>query len=422
MSRPPLRSASDAPRQGAAPRRRASHGPKPEKLLVVMVLGLVCFGMVMVYSASSAPAVLNHADPAKLLIRQGIFAAIGFAAFWCTRRMDLRALNRLATPTVGVSIALLCAVMLTAPVNGARRWLPMPLIGQFQPAELAKVAVVLWVAAYASRNPRRLRTLEGMVPVLGVAGVMSVLILIEPDLGTASTLFVVALAMLLVAGSEIKHVVGVMAASGALAMVAIAAEPYRMARLTAFLHPHDDPGGKGYQIIQALLAFGSGGFTGRGLGNGLQKANYLPEAHTDMILATIGEELGILGVIAVVAAITVVALLAFRIALGTREPQRRLLAVGLATLVAVQGLDNIAATLGMIPITGVPLPFVSYGGSSLIVLLASVGILVNIAGGVKHERAAATVQRREHRDRGGRDGRPRDAGAGRGRSAAAARR
>lgn len=420
MARPPLRPVPDPP---AAPRTRASRaGIRPERLMVWLVVGLVCFGMVMVYSASSSRALLTGHNPMSFVIRQGLFALVGGAAFWVCAHMDARALRRLGAPALVVSGVLLLAVLIPGvgqQINGSRRWLPLPLVGQLQPAELAKVAVVLWVAAVAARSPGRLRTLRGLMPVLIVTGMMSALILVEPDLGTASTLFVVSLSVLLVAGAEIRHIVGVAAASGTLAMIAIASSSYRRDRVLAFLDPSADPGGIGYQILQARVAFGVGGVTGKGLGDGLQKANYLPEAHTDMILATIGEELGVVGVLGTLFAIAMVALLAYRIALSTADLHRRLVATGLATLIAVQGLDNIAATLGMMPITGVPLPFVSYGGSSLIVLLASVGVLVNIAHGVDHERAVST-RPDERRDRRGGDGRARDAGAGRGRSAARA--
>jgi cell division protein FtsW len=390
---------------------------------MALVFALVAFGVVMVYSSSSSRALLDDGDPLAFVKRQLVFALVGLGAFWLCRRMDARALQRLAGPAVGVSLLLLVAVLIPGVgqnINGSRRWLPMPLFGQIQPAELAKVALILWIAAAVARDPRRLATLQGMVPYLGMTALMSVLILAEPDMGTASTLALISLGMLLVGGARPRHVLGVLGALAAVSAVAIALAPYRRDRMLAFLDPMSDPGGIGFQTLQAQVALGSGGVTGVGLGDGLQKAFYLPEAHTDMILATVGEELGVIGVCAVLGALAMVALIGYRIALRAPDPHQRLLATGLATLIAVQSLDNAGAVLGVMPITGVPLPFVSYGGSSLIVLLASVGILVNIS-------RNADRQTRRHRapaegaDRSGRDGRPRDAGAGGGRGAARAR-
>lgn len=413
------------PQERQAPRPRARHKHGPEALLIGVVMALVCFGTVMVYSSSSSRAFLEDGDPLRFVKRQVVFAILGVGAYWLCTRMDIRVLKRIAGPFMGLTVVLLLAVLLPGigqEINGSKRWLPMPVIGQLQPSELAKFALVLWIAAAVARDPKRVATLRGMVPYLAVTGLLSVLILAEPDLGTASTLFLVALAVLLVAGAQQKHVAAVFAGAIALSGLAIAAAPYRRDRLFAFLDPMSDPDGIGFQTLQAQIALGSGGLTGKGLGDGVQKAFYLPEAHTDMILATIGEELGVVGVWLVLAAIGLIAMLAYRIALDCADLHRRLVATGIATLIAVQGLDNIAAVLGAFPITGVPLPFVSYGGSSLIVLLASIGILVNIArSGNQHAaRQHSTQQAGPRGDRGRGDGRPRDAGAGGGRSAARA--
>ncbi|MCC6832225.1 MAG: putative lipid II flippase FtsW [Thermoleophilia bacterium] len=413
-----------APEERPAPRTRTRHGHGPETLLIAVVTALVCFGTVMVYSSSSSRAFLEDGDPLRFVKRQVIFAIVGVGAYLLCTRIDIRILTRIAGPFMGVTVVLLLAVLLPGvgqEINGSKRWLPMPVIGQLQPSELAKFALVLWIAAAVARDPKRLGTLRGMVPYLAVTGLLSVLILAEPDLGTASTLFLVALAVLLVGGAQHKHVGAVFGGAIALSALAIAAAPYRRERLLAFLDPMSDPDGIGFQTLQAQIALGSGGLTGKGLGDGVQKAFYLPEAHTDMILATIGEELGVVGVLLVLAAIGLIAMLAYRIALDCADLHRRLVATGIATLIAIQGLDNIAAVLGAFPITGVPLPFVSYGGSSLIVLLASIGILVNIArSGNRHAARQHSTQAGARGDRGRGDGRPRDAGAGGGRSAARA--
>lgn len=389
---------------------------------MITVLALVSFGVVMVYSASSSTALLNQGNPLGFALRQMVFAAVGLGAYLVATRLDLRALRRFAGPAVAVSAVLLVVVLIPGvglEVNGSRRWLPMPVVGQLQPSEFAKLALILWIATGVARDPRRIATLGGVAPYLGVTTAFAALILAEPDLGTASMLFVVSLAMLLVAGARPAHVAAVTAVAATAAAFAIAAAPYRRERMLAFLDPWSDPGGNGFQVIQAQVALGSGGIHGVGLGDGLQKAFYLPEAHTDMILATIGEELGLIGVLAVLAALALVALCAFRIALGANGIDQRLLAVGLATLIAAQGLDNVGAVLGMMPITGVPLPFVSYGGSSLIVLLFSVGILVNIGRRASTSKLS-THERDAGRDRRERDGRARGPRAGGGRGAARA--
>jgi len=414
------------PREPREPRPRAGQAHGPEKVLIAVVLALVCFGTVMVYSSSSSRAFLEDGDALRFVKRQIVFAILGLIAYYLCTRMDLRLLQRIAGPFLGLSVVLLLLVLLPGvgqEINGSKRWLPMPVIGQIQPSELAKFALVLWVAATVARDPKRITTFRGLVPYLAVTGLLSVLILAEPDLGTASTLFLVALAVLMVAGAQMRHIGMVFAGAAFLSMMAIAAAPYRRARILSFLDPSADPAGSGFQTLQAQIALGSGGITGKGLGDGVQKAFYLPEAHTDMILATIGEELGVVGVLAVILAVAVVGLLAFRIALDTPSMHLRLVATGFATLIVVQGLDNIGAVLGVMPITGVPLPFVSYGGSSLIVLLASIGILVNIARGGHHasiSRQATERQPRADGDRGRGDGRARDARAGGGRSAARA--
>jgi cell division protein FtsW len=257
---------------------------------------------------------------------------------------------------------------------------------------------------------------------VAVTGVFALLVLVEPDLGTATTLTLMAFAMLVVAGAKPGKLAAIAGTGVALAMLAIAVEPYRRDRLLIFLDPWSDPHGAGFQIVQAEIALGSGGLGGVGIGDGLQKVFYLPEAHTDMIVATVGEELGLLGVIGLLAAFGVIAWCGYTIALNARDLYQQVLAAGLTTLIVMQAAVNFGAVLGLLPVTGVPLPFVSFGGSSLIVLLASAGILVNIG------RRRATGSRSgglrvvdgEGGDRSGRDGRARDAGARAGRGAAGA--
>jgi cell division protein FtsW len=399
------------------------------RLLVLVTLGLVAFGLVMVYSATSAPAALARTDPMSYLKKQGVYALLGVVLMITAARFDYRRLRALA-PTLVVSALFLCLAVLAVGtrVNGARRWLTFG-PATFQPSELAKVALAVWAAAYLSRRPAP-RTLKELWRPLGMLlGAFCALILVEPDLGTAISLVLVVAVILLVSGTPSRTLslgTGLVFAAG---LAAIAFSPYRRARVFSFLHPWHDAYGAGFQTVQAMIGLASGGLFGVGLGQGVIKDNYLPEAHTDMIMAVIGEELGLLGVAAVIAAFAAFAYAGLRIALACKDPFGKRLAAGLVALVSGQAVINLAAVLGLAPLTGIPLPFISYGGSSLVVALLSVGILLNIAGGhVAEGRAAvrdrgrgnggtrAPVARSRGRTRGARRGSDvrRVAGSGRG--------
>jgi cell division protein FtsW len=385
-------------------------GEVESRLLILVTLGLVAFGLVMVYSATSAAAALGGKDPSYYLKRQGIYAALGIVLMMVAQRWDYRRLRLLAPPLVLCTLVLLVAVLAIGPaVNGARRWISLgPAV--FQPSELAKLALAVWAAAYFAHRPAPRNLRELWRPVGALAAVFSVLLLLEPDMGTAISLIVMLACVLLVAGTPARTLAAALGIAATLGTVAIYMEPYRRARFFAFLHPWKDAQGTGYQIAQAMIGMGSGHWFGVGLGQGVQKIFYLPEAHTDMMLANIGEELGLVGVTAVIAAYALFAYAGLTIALRCRDPFGKRLATGLTALVCAQAAINIAAVMGVAPLTGIPLPFLSYGGSSLVVLLAGVGILLNIAG--RGSAATASVS-----DRGRRDGRSRPAGArGRGRA------
>jgi cell division protein FtsW len=375
------------------------------RLLILVTLALVAFGLVMVYSATSAAAAVGGKDPNYYLKRQGTYAALGIVLMLVAQRWDYRRLKPLAPALVVGSLALLAAVLVIGPaINGARRWISLgPAV--FQPSELAKLALAIWAAAYFStrRAPRDLRELWR--PVGALTAIFCVLLILEPDLGTAIALLVMLVGILAVAGTPARTLGAALAIASALGTVAIWIEPYRRARFFAFLHPWHDAQGTGFQIVQAMIGMGSGHWFGVGLGQGVQKIFYLPEAHTDMMLANIGEELGLVGVTVVIGAYLLFAYAGFNIAMRSKDPFGKRLASGLTVLVCGQAAINIAAVMGVAPLTGIPLPFLSYGGSSLVVLLAGVGILLNIAhrGGT----AAASVS-----DRSRRDGRSRAARAG----------
>jgi cell division protein FtsW len=383
---------------------------------VLVTIALVAFGLVMVYSATSAPAALARTDPMSYLKKQAIYAFIGVGLMIVASRFDYRRLRALAPGLVLVALAgCLVVLVVGSRINGARRWIELG-PATFQPSELAKLAIAVWGAAYFCKRPAP-RTLKDLARPAGLLlGLFCLLILAEPDLGTAISLAVVLIAVLLISGTPMPTLAAGTGIAVGIGLLAAWFEPYRRARIFSFLDPWKDPQGAGFQTVQALIGLGSGGVFGVGLGHGVQKINYLPEAHTDMIMAVIGEELGLLGVTAVVAAFAVFGYAGLRVALRCTDPFGKRLAAGLVALVCGQAVINLAAVLGLAPLTGIPLPFISYGGSSLVVALLAVGILLNIAGRHGAEARVAVP------DRGRWDGRTSGAVARSGRGAREARR
>ena len=381
----------------------------------MVTLALVAFGLVMVYSATSAAAAVGGKDPSYYLKRQGIYAALGIVLMIVVQRWDYRRLRVLAPGFILLSLGLLVAVLaIGPPVNGARRWISFgPAV--FQPSELAKLALAIWAAAYFARRraPQTLAQLWRPVGVL--SSLFGVLLVLEPDLGTTIALGLMLVGILVVCGTPARVLLPAIALASAGGVAAIWMKPYSRARFFAFLHPTHDAAGTGYQILQAQIGMGSGHIFGVGLGQGVQKIFYLPEAHTDMMLANIGEELGLVGVAAVIGAYALFAYAGLDVALRCRDPFGKRLAAGLTVLVCGQAAVNILAVMGAAPLTGIPLPFLSYGGSSLVVLLAGVGILLNIA-----QRGGAAAASVPDRSRG--DGGTRAAGARGGGRADGARR
>jgi cell division protein FtsW len=394
-------------------RREGLGGQLEYHVLLLVTLALVAFGLVMVYSASSGRAVVGAGDPMYYLKRQALFAVAGLGLMTLFARLDFRSLRALAPPLLLASGALLVLVLVAAPpVNGARRWLAVSGFA-VQPSELAKLSLALFVAGVLSTRPVPRTVGELLRPIGLVAGFACGLILLEPDLGTVIAVAVMVGAMLLVAGAPF----GLLVRSGTLALgLALAAvwlEPYRRTRFFSFLDPWADPQGAGYQTVQAMISLGSGGPFGVGLGQSVGKVNYLPEAHTDMIFAIVGEELGLIGAAVLIAAFVAFGYAGFNVALRCRNLYGKRLAAGITAMILGQAALNLSAVMGLAPLTGIPLPFVSYGGSSLVVVLACVGILLNIA--TNDASAVATAEgpdrRRRHRrsrppvarDRGGAD-------------------
>jgi cell division protein FtsW len=354
-------------------------GHTDQRIVAFLTLGLVAFGLVMVYSATSASATIGNGDPMSFLKRQAVYAFIGVVLMAVASRFDYHRLRYLSPPLLLVSFVLCAAVLVGGPsINGAHRWFVLG-PASFQPSELAKLSLCLFAAVYLARR-RAPRNLSELVKPLGLLTVAFCgLIVVEPDLGTTITIGGMMLAILLVAGVPIRLLVVASFLGLGLGLLAIYMEPYRRARIFSFLDPWSDAQGAGFQIVQATIGIGSGGVTGAGLGEGVGKISYLPEAHTDMIFAVIGEELGLIGASLVIGAFGLLAGTGFRIAMRCQDPFGKLLAAGITALVCGQAAINLAAALGIAPLTGIPLPFVSYGGSSLVVLLAATGILLNIA-------------------------------------------
>jgi len=341
---------------------------------------LTLFGLVMIYSASSITASVKEGSSWHYFVRQLIFIGMGTAVAFVLSRFDYRLLQSRAIGLWVAGNALLVVTLVLGVVRGgARRWIPLGFFN-LQPSELAKIACVLLVAAMALEWMRgRTETQRFLGGTAVVTGVPVLLIIMQPDLGTTLTLVAAVAMVLILAGIDWRWAAGAFIGGVALVSLAIAVEPYRVKRVLAFLDPWADPQGKGYQTVQALLAFGTGGIDGVGLGLSRQKFFYLPEAHTDFILAIIGEEAGLIGALAVVVAVGVFVWAGFRIASCARDPYGRLVAGGLTGMLAFQAVLNMAAVTGLMPITGKPLPFVSYGGSSMLVTMICVGLVLSVS-------------------------------------------
>jgi len=375
-----------------SPKKRSRPLPPEYNMLLTATLCLLALGAVMVFSASSTTRILQDgglSDSAFYLKRTLLFGAVGLVIMAFASRHGLRVVRQLTPLLLAGSIFLLLAVLAVGTeVNGATRWLGGGFL-QVQPSELAKVALILYGADLLAQKPKRVRSLEGLMPFLLVVGASSLLIMLQPDMGTTMVIAFSVGATLVAAGVRPADLGKIGLVIGVLALLMAVVEPYRMARLTSFLNPSADAAGAGFQAEQAKIALGSGGLFGEGLGNGVQKAFYLPEAHTDMITAVIGEELGLVGIAGVVGLFAMFGYAGLKTAQKAKDIYSKLLVTGLTSLVMVQAIINLFAVMGMAPLTGVPLPFVSYGNSSLMASLFAVGLILNVARGG----AAASARR-----------------------------
>lgn len=389
-------------------RHRGSIARTGKRLVLVSVLALSAFGLVMVYSASSVRDYQVFGNSAYHLVKQGRWLVVGLCMMALAARLDLRMSDRrlpahrdagtVGWAVWGFSVAgLLAVAVLGVERYGATRWLQL---GPFslQPSEFAKLGCVMTTALALARWKRgALKGFELATSLAMIALPVLALVLLQPDMGTAVSIAVGVFALLILGGVDARVLAGLAGAGAVFGVIFARSADYRYERVLTFLDPWRDPSGSGYQIIQSLLAFGSGGIGGVGLGLSRQKFSYLPMAHTDFIFAIVGEELGLIGALGVVAAFATFLVGGFMVAMGARSEYDRLLAGGLTTLVGSQAVINMCAVTGLLPVTGIPLPFVSYGGSSLMFTLGCVGLLLGVAG--RAERAPAVVrgQAREKR-------------------------
>ena len=353
-----------------------------DRALLLAVAALSAFGLVMVFSASEVQGWLWFHNAAYYFERQLIWLVLGLVLLWAGAHLDYHRLRPLAWPLGLAAVALMVLVLLPhfgVEVNGARRWLRLgPL--QMQPAELAKIAAIIFMALWLERHRERLGSLEdGVVPFLALLGLITMLVILERDLGTTMIVAAILLAQFLVAGGRKRHVLLLALIIGLCVYMFIRMEPYRLHRIVAFFDPWADPLNTGFQAIQSVVALGSGGIAGVGLGQSIQKYQWLPFAHTDFIFAIVGEETGLIGTSAVLALFGLFAYRGYRVALKAPDAFGSLLACGITTWIAFQAMVNVAAVTVTLPTTGVPLPFISYGGSSLAIALGAVGILLNVS-------------------------------------------
>jgi cell division protein FtsW len=352
-----------------------------DKILFGAVVGLVLFGALMVFSASAVMAADRYNNGDYFLLRQLAWAGVGLIAVTVLMHVDYR---RLASPLVvfpalALEIILLVLVLFVDRSHNTHRWFHLG-VASFQPSELAKIVLTVFLAFFLDLRKGAVNDWKHtLAPIILVAGIMSVLVLREPDLGTTLALGLILAAMLFSAGLNLRYfVLAGLTALPALYWV-ISRSTYRHNRVLAFLNPYADPLGKGFQILQSYIAIGTGGITGVGLMEGKQKLFFLPEPQTDFIFAVVGEELGLIGTLAIVAVFAVILVRGLRASAGCKDDFGRLLAIGLTVMIVGQALVNMSVVLGLLPTKGIPLPFVSYGGSSLLVNLVAVGILLNIS-------------------------------------------
>lgn len=360
-----------------------------DKSLLLMTVMLTCVGVVMVYSSSAIMAAERFGDGFYFLKRQGLYALVGFAVMCLAASFRYENWRHLAVVSLLISILLLGLLLVPGvgiKVGGAVRWLKFPGF-TLQPAELVKLALVFYLAHSLTRKKEKVRSfVKGYFPYMIVLSVLLLLLLKQPDLGSAMIVAALAMSMLIVAGVRWRYILPTILISLPVIYSLIISSDYRRRRLMAFLDPWTDPYDSGFQIIQSLVAFGQGGIRGQGLGIGEQKLFYLPEAHTDFIFSVIGEEMGLIGVLVIAAIFLLIVLCGIKIALRCQDPFGRNLAFGLSLLIGFSAFINMAVCMGLLPTKGLTLPFISYGGTSLVTSMLAIGILLNISSQLKEQK------------------------------------
>ena len=383
MSAVATASAATTARKGVARGgvRRDRHEPAYALLLAVMAL--TALGIVMVYSSSSVRSYFSSSDPAAQGLEQLVWAGIGVTGLVVAMRLDFRHLRYLAIPFYVITLGLLVAVLIPgigSEINGSRRWIVIPGFGSLQPAEFAKLAIVLYLAHWLDRRGREVKSFwNGLIPFGMLVAPGFFLIAMEPDLGTAGMYSIIAISIFFMAGANLLYLGAIGAGVLAAAWLMISSTGYQLTRVQTFLDPFRDPLGAGYNTVQALLALALGGITGLGLGESRMKFLYLPAPSTDFIFAIIGEEWGLVGTLTVVALFVVIAYQGYRIAITAPDTFSGLVACGITTWLVGQAFVNIMVVTALMPVTGIPLPFISAGGSALTINLAAVGILLSIS-------------------------------------------
>jgi cell division protein FtsW len=351
-------------------------------ILLIVTLALVGVGIVMVYSTSAIMAGDRFQDPYYFLKKQALFAGIGFILMILTLFFPYRILKRLAYPILIVSVLLLVAVLIPGigyRAGGAMRWLKVQSVS-FQPSEFAKLGLVIFLAYFLTKKDEKIRSFSfGFLPTVLLSGLVVVLVAREPDLGAALFLSAMVFLLLFVSGARVIYMAGALLLTIPVVYYLLMNVGYRYKRLMSFIRPWDDPTGTSFQIIQSFLSFGSGGLFGLGLGEGRQKLFFLPAPHTDFIFSVIGEELGLVGAVVVVLLFFVFAVRGIQIGLSLDDRFGTYLALGITLMISLQAVINMAVVLGLLPTKGLTLPFISYGGTSLITNLIGVGILLHLS-------------------------------------------
>jgi cell division protein FtsW len=366
--------------------------------LAATLVGLIAFGVVMVYSASAVYAGNMFGNGFHFLVRQTVFALLAFVVLAIFTHVRIDWMRKSTYPVLLLAVLLMLAVALGLgrSAGGATRWLAVGPVN-VQPAELAKLAMIMWLAHSLAKKAHRVRTFSiGFLPHVIVAGLLMLLCLAQPDFGSAVMIGLLTFVVLFAAGARAGYLLGGVLLALPVGYAAIASSPYRMRRIKAFLEPFEHRQGAGYQITESLMSFGSGGWTGVGLGDGRQKLLFLPEAHTDFISAIIGEELGFIGIVLLCGAFAWIVLRGLRAAWRVQDEYAGYLAAGMTLFIGLQAFTNLAVAMGLLPTKGLALPFVSYGGSSLVVNAAAAGIILNVSRfGVSAPKEAAPEKKRK---------------------------